>query len=39
MRGANQLGFQHYATDVQQQSIDLLVDAGGDSEKIIPDYS
>ena len=33
MRGANQLGFQHYATDVQQQSIDLLVDAGGDSEK------
>lgn len=33
LRGANQLGFQHYDLGIQQQNIDLLIDAGGDADK------
>lgn len=33
LRGANQLGFQHYDLRIQQQNINLLVAAGGDTDK------
>lgn len=33
LRGANQLGFQHYDVDIQKNNIDLLIDAGGDADK------
>ena len=33
LRGANQLGFQHYDVDIQKKNIDLLIDSGGDIDK------
>lgn len=33
LRGANQLGFKHYTRDIQRRNIDLLIDAGGDTDK------
>ncbi len=33
LRGANQLGFQHYDEDIQKKNIDLLIDAAGDTDK------
>ena len=33
LRGANQLGFQHYDVDIQKKNIDLLIDAAGDADK------
>lgn len=33
LRGANQLGFKHYPTSLQQKNIDLLVDAGSTCNK------
>ncbi|MDG1292742.1 MAG: hypothetical protein P8O99_01375, partial [Pseudomonadales bacterium] len=33
LRGANQLGFQHYDVDIQKKNIDLLIDAAGDANK------
>ncbi|MBT1450164.1 hypothetical protein KJ365_04670 [Glaciecola sp. XM2] len=33
LRGANQLGFKHYPTSLQQKNIDLLVDAGSSVDK------
>lgn len=33
VRGANQFGFHHFSPAVQRQNIDLLVDAGGDTDK------
>ena len=33
LRGANQLGFKHYPSSLQQQNIDLLVEAGSGTTK------
>ena len=33
LRGANQLGFQHYDLAIQKKNIDLLIDAAGDVDK------
>jgi oxaloacetate decarboxylase alpha subunit len=33
LRGANQLGFKHYPSSLQQKNIDLLVDAGSTFDK------
>ncbi len=33
LRGANQLGFRHYDIEIQHRNIDLLIAAGGDTDK------